>query len=205
MVGLKRKTDWRKAALASALAALLAGCVSGGGTEPAASQAGEQAPYAGYESREIAALAPERMDALLAGSGAGYALAAEVNGYPGPKHVLEFAERLELTEEQRAATEAMYAEMKERAMELGSRIVELERELDRAFKSGEASEEELARLTSDIAETEGRLRHVHLETHLRMREALTAEQTKTYNELRGYAGEGAAGHEGHGGGEHQAH
>ena len=203
MIGTKMKVDVRMAVLAAALSALLAGCASAGGTEPAASGADAAAPYAGYETREIAALAPERVESLLAGGGAGYALAAEVNGYPGPKHVLDFAEKLELTAEQRAATEAMYGEMKERATELGRRIVELERELDRAFKSGEASEEELARLTADIAETEGRLRYVHLETHLRMREALTTEQTAAYNELRGYAGDGA-GHEGHGG-EHQAH
>ena len=33
----------------------------------------------------------------------GLALAAELNGYPGPSHVLELADKLELSAEQRAA------------------------------------------------------------------------------------------------------
>ena len=39
---------------------------------------------AGLTDRPIKALAPERVEELLAGRGAGYALAAELNHYPGP-------------------------------------------------------------------------------------------------------------------------
>ncbi|HZG74995.1 MAG TPA: hypothetical protein VEZ72_03975, partial [Paenibacillus sp.] len=140
---------WKSAAAATACALFLAGCGADAG----------EAPYAGYDQREMAALAPERVATLLAGGGAGYALAAEVNGYPGPKHVLELASDLELTAEQRERTEKLYAAMTAETVPLGERLVALERELDQAFKRGVATEEELAALTGSIAETEGRLRY----------------------------------------------
>ena len=46
-------------------------------------------PYAGQEVRRIKSLSAERVADLLAGRGAGYAKAAELNGVPGPVHVLE--------------------------------------------------------------------------------------------------------------------
>ena len=52
--------------------------------------------------REVKALSAEQMTALAAGRGMGSALAAELNGYPGPLHVLELADPLGLSEGQRA-------------------------------------------------------------------------------------------------------
>ena len=60
---------------------------------PAAAQ--DPAPYAGLETREIKALSPEQIEDLLAGEGMGYALAAELNHYPGPRHVLALAAELQ--------------------------------------------------------------------------------------------------------------
>ena len=40
---------------------------------------------------------------LKAGRGMGLALAAELNGYPGPSHVLELADKLKLSAEDKAA------------------------------------------------------------------------------------------------------
>ena len=57
---------------------------------------GEQ-PYAGLESRAIKALAPSEVEDLRQGNGMGMALPAELNGYPGPRHVLDLAEELNLT------------------------------------------------------------------------------------------------------------
>ena len=48
-------------------------------------------PYVGLEAREIKALSEEQRQELLDGHGMGLALAAELNHYPGPKHVLELA------------------------------------------------------------------------------------------------------------------
>ena len=60
-----------------------------------------QSPYMGQESREIKALSPQEISDYLLGRGMGLAKAAELNGYPGPAHVLELAVQLEITSEQR--------------------------------------------------------------------------------------------------------
>ncbi|WP_199622364.1 Spy/CpxP family protein refolding chaperone [Paenibacillus alkalitolerans] len=181
------------------LAALL--LISAGCAANEQEAAADRTPYAGYEEREIAALSLEKTGDLLGGKGAGYALAAEVNGYPGPRHALDMEKELELTAEQKEGTERLFAGMKQEAVELGEKIVDLERELDHAFKSGEATDEQLQRLTDEIAKTEGRLRYTHLTTHLEMKKLLTAEQVERYNELRGYTGE----HGASGGGHDQKH
>ena len=61
-----------------------------------------ETPYAGMQSRPIKALSDQQVSDLRAGRGMGLALAAELNGYPGPSHVLEFADQLELSAEQRS-------------------------------------------------------------------------------------------------------
>jgi hypothetical protein len=55
-----------------------------------------QSPYAGDETREIKALSPQEVSDLLAGKGMGFAKTAELNGFPGPAHVLELASQLQL-------------------------------------------------------------------------------------------------------------
>src|SRR5215469_14793256 len=45
-------------------------------------------PYAGQEARTIKALSDDDIAALRKGEGMGMAKAAELNGYPGPVHVL---------------------------------------------------------------------------------------------------------------------
>jgi hypothetical protein len=59
------------------------------------------APYSGQQTRSIKALSSEDIAALLKGEGMGMAKAAELNGYPGPVHVLTLAKELKLTESQR--------------------------------------------------------------------------------------------------------
>ena len=59
-------------------------------------------PYAGLQNRPLKALSDEQLADLKAGRGMGLALAGELNGYPGPKHVLELAKELNLTDAQRA-------------------------------------------------------------------------------------------------------
>ena len=50
-------------------------------------------PYAGLQARPVKALSDQQIADLRAGRGMGLALAAELNGYPGPMHVLELARR----------------------------------------------------------------------------------------------------------------
>ena len=50
-------------------------------------------PYAGMQNRAIKALSDEQIAQLRAGKGMALALAAELNGYPGPLHALDLAEQ----------------------------------------------------------------------------------------------------------------
>ena len=61
------------------------------------------------------------------------ALAAELKGYPGPSHVLELADRLELTADQRAGIKALFDFMKAEALPLGARVVEQEAHLENSL------------------------------------------------------------------------
>ena len=46
-------------------------------------------PYAGQQARPIKSLSDDDIAALREGEGMGMAKAAELNGYPGPAHVLQ--------------------------------------------------------------------------------------------------------------------
>lgn len=164
----------------------------------------ERQPYAGLEGRDIKALSDQEQRDLLEGEGMGLALAAELNGYPGPKHVLELADSLSLDAGQRAGVEAVRQRMRERALELGRRIVHAEGELESLFAAGAATAAEVQERSEAIGRLRGRLRAVHLVAHLKTRLLLTDAQLRRYAELRGYAGghehgEAEGGSEGHAG------
>src|SRR5262249_36254588 len=90
-------------------------------------------PYAGLQIREIKALSDEEITDLKAGRGMGLALAAELNGYPGPRHVLELAEQLELSEPQRAGIGQLFDSMKAESVPIGEKLLAAERDLNRQF------------------------------------------------------------------------
>lgn len=56
-------------------------------------QAIETKPYAGQQERMIKALSTSEIDGLKKGKGMGLAKAAELNHYPGPRHVLDEASK----------------------------------------------------------------------------------------------------------------
>lgn len=154
-------------------------------------------PYAGQESREIKSLSADDVQAYLAGKGMGLAKAAELNGYPGPSHVLELASRLQLSEEQRARTQALFAAMEAKAMSLGRALIERERALDSLFASKSATPERLSALLAEIGTLQAQVRGAHLEAHVAQVEILTPAQTARYAELRGYGAAKAAPGHGH--------
>jgi Spy/CpxP family protein refolding chaperone len=131
--------------------------------------------------------AQDREKQYLDGAGMGYARAAELNHFPGPMHVLELADQLKLTAEQRTATRTLMDAHKAQARALGAEVVAAEREVEQLFRSGKVDEAVLARAARTAAAVEGEYRLSHLETHRRMRDLLSAEQVKRYDELRGYA------------------
>jgi len=150
---------------------------------------GQQAsPYAGQESRAIKALSAEDVEAFLEGKGMGLAKAAELNGYPGPAHVLEVADTLGLTSEQRSGTEALFAHMQTSAVDLGRQLVENEQILDSLFAARSVTHESLRVLLARIGALQGQLRHAHLVAHLEQAALLSPDQVAEYNRLRGYGG-----------------
>ena len=142
--------------------------------------------YSAFVDRPIKALSEQQVNDLNAGRGMSLALAAELNGYPGPLHTLELADALELTSEQRSATETVYRDMQEQARALGIRVIEAEERLDTLFREGEARSDTLAQATAVATKAWGRLRDAHLQTHLQMLDILSPEQVQKYRQLRGY-------------------
>jgi len=155
------------------------------------------APYAGFESRSIKSLSDEQVADLKAGRGMGLALAAELNGYPGPLHVLELADRLGLTAGQRSRVQELLDGMRAETVPLGERLIEQEAELDRMFASKTATPEGIAAATQAIGATQGALRAAHLKYHLTTAALLTPDQVAQYGRLRGYGGGHRPGHGGH--------
>jgi Spy/CpxP family protein refolding chaperone len=143
-------------------------------------------PYAGFERREVKALSDQQVADLKAGRGMGYALAAELNGYPGPSHVLELGEQLGLTEAQRRRMQDLFDAMKAETIPLGERLLVQEAELERQFSGRTATAAILTAATAEIGATQGALRAAHLRYHLSTVEILTPEQVCKYAETRGY-------------------
>lgn len=144
------------------------------------------APYAGMETRAIKALSPQQIDDLRAGRGMGLALPAELNGYPGPMHVLEHADALALSEDQRSRTRAIFEAMRVEARRLGETLIEQEAALETLFASRTASAASLDAATAAIGSTQAALRAAHLRAHIAQRALLSDEQARRYAELRGY-------------------
>lgn len=150
----------------------------------------QHSPYAGHEDREIKGLSAEEADQLLTGQGMGLALPAELNGYPGPRHVLDLAAEIELDREQHDAVSKVFDAMFRQAVDLGSEIVAAERRLDALFARGEAMPETLRTALDELGALRAALRYAHLAAHLETRALLTEAQRRRYQELRGYGGEG---------------
>src|SRR6185312_7973881 len=138
------------------------------------------APYAGQQARTIKSLSAEDIVALQRGEGMGMAKAAELNGYPGPRHVLDLDAQLSLSPDQRQQIQAIFDGMGAAARPLGVELIERERHLDQLFQKGDVSADRVSAATASIAELQGRLRLVHLSAHLETRALLTPDQKALY-------------------------
>jgi len=169
---------WSRKALFAVL--LLA---AGGG--PSVAQA-PALPYAGLQGRAIKSLSREQIAQLTAGEGMVLALAAELNGYPGPRHVIDLSTQLGLTDDQRGHVQRLFDDMKAEAVPLGQKLIAAERDLNAAFADRTITPERLAAATAAIGELQGKLRDTHLKYHLATAALLTPDQIHRYTELRGY-------------------
>lgn len=146
------------------------------------------APYAGQQMSSVPGLTEAEIGTLRTGSGMGLARPADLNGYPGPRHVLDLADDLGLSDEQRAAFEALFEQMKAEAVPLGERFLDRYAALWAAFRDTTITTEALQQRTGEIGQVEGELRATHLKYHLLTKPLLTDAQVAAYARLRGYAG-----------------
>jgi Spy/CpxP family protein refolding chaperone len=145
-----------------------------------------QQPYAGLQDRSIKTLSDQQISDLSAGRGMGLALAAELNGYPGPIHAIELAEQLHLSPDQVSKLRSLFEAMKAETIPLGATLISQERNLNDDFANHTVTIASLEGATQIIGATQGSLRAAHLKYHLSTAAVLTPEQVAQYNELRGY-------------------
>lgn len=146
-----------------------------------------QTPYAGMQNRAIKSLSESDINELRRGGGWGLALAAELNGMPGPFHLLELKDKIPLASDQVDKTQVLLDEMRKAAIPTGERLIAAEKALGSAFATGKVDESSLHRLLADAESARSELRFIHLSQHYKTVLFLTPEQIKRYNVLRGYA------------------
>lgn len=151
-----------------------------------ANESSSVSSYAGMETREIKSLSEQDINDLRNGAGWGLALPAELNGIPGPAHLLELKEPIGLTQAQVTAIERIFTSMQEEAKEAGLRFIAAEAAIEEAFREGGLTAEQLKSLIEASSAARTELRLIHLSRHLETPPLLTDEQITLYRELRGY-------------------
>ena len=139
-------------------------------------------PAAAEQAAHHACLDQERK-ALERGEGFGMAMVADRNGYPGPRHVLEWQSELRLSPGQQAAMKAIYDEMNRQAVTQGRHVLRAEEKLGEMFAQNQP-EQELRAQSARIDSLHANLRWIHLRAHIAARKLLTPEQLTAYHQLR---------------------
>jgi len=118
------------------------------------------------EQRDIKALSERQMGDLWTVRGMGLALAAELNGYPGPLHVLGLCDKPGLSVEQKGKVQQLFEAMTTEAVAAGEKLIESERALNAEFAARTITLHRLELPMAQIGERQGALRAVHLRYHL---------------------------------------
>jgi Spy/CpxP family protein refolding chaperone len=144
-------------------------------------------PYATQLDSQIRGLSTVEIQDLVNGRGAGYARMAELNGYPGPRHVLDLEKELKLSSNQIFQIETMFKQMQTDAKKVGQQIVNREKQLSVTFASGQINQTEMQKSVDELGKLYSQLRAIHLMAHLQIKPLLNPEQIDNYNQLRGYS------------------
>jgi hypothetical protein len=147
-----------------------------------------RSPYLEQLDSPVRGLSAQEVDDLLNGRGAGYARTAELNNYPGPRHVLDMKQELDLSTDQVQQIQVAFEQMQAKAKQVGQEIIQREAQFSATFVNRTISETDLQEQTKALALLYGQLRAIHLEAHLKITPLLSVEQITTYNTLRGYTG-----------------
>ncbi|XWN33064.1 MAG: hypothetical protein ROR55_08310 [Devosia sp.] len=143
------------------------------------------AANANLDNARVKALSAADILAIRRGEGWGFARPAELNGVPGPLHVLELAEELNLTRDQILAIKTIRDQMREDAIAAGERYIAAEIALDEAFVRSTPSLQEISTLVEMAGQARTALRRIHLNAHIETPKILSLEQIASYNKLRG--------------------
>lgn len=146
-----------------------------------------QSPYTSQLNSPVRGLSAQEVDDLINGRGAGYARTAELNHYPGPKHVLDMKQELALSPEQEQQIEVIFSQMNMKAKQVGREIVEHEQQFSNVFAQGEISESDINEQARRLGMLYGQYRSIHLQPHLKVRQLLSPEQIAKYDQLQGYS------------------
>ncbi len=146
-------------------------------------------PYAGRfdPTATIRSLTPAEIAQIEQGEGAGFALPAELNGVPGPRHVLDLSHELGLSHAQVTQVQAVYDEMRAAVIPAGRRYLDALAALEEDFRARTVTDRDLPLRVAEVKRLEGELVAAHLVAHLKTAELLTPEQIAVYNRLRGYS------------------
>ncbi len=144
--------------------------------------------YAGEENRDIKSLSADDIAELQRGGGWGLAKPAELNGVPGPAHLLELKDDVPLDDAQIAKITALHQQMQAEAIIYGTELIALEKQLEQNFRDLTIDAESLQNQLEKIAAMRQNLRFTHLNAHLSTLEIISPEQIERYNMLRGYDG-----------------
>lgn len=157
-------------------------------TTPVLAQQTLTSPYREQQTSEIRGLSEKEIAELREGLGMGLARAAELNGYPGPRHLLDAVDagQVHLTPDQLREVNQLFGAMSAEARRLGEKILMEERALETAFRQGSVTEPDLQRRVARIGQLQAEVRLAHLRTHLETKKLLTEYQIERYNQLRGY-------------------
>jgi len=145
------------------------------------------APYAGMHKRAIKSLSDSDIKELRRGGGWGLALPAELNGMPGPAHLLELKDKIPLSQDQVQQIQALFDDMRDAAIPAGERLIAAEAALESVFASGRVDDPSLRRALAQAEAARAELRYIHLVQHGKTSRMLSPEQINRYNILRGYA------------------
>ncbi len=146
-----------------------------------------QSPHAGMQSREVKSLSAADIQELRRGGEWGLALPAELNGMPGPRHLLELKDEVPLSSDQVDRLKLLYEDMLEKAIPAGERLIAAEAAIEAAFASGKVDETSLRALLAEAEAARAELRFIHLSQHYKAVRLLGPRQIARYFELRGDA------------------
>ncbi|GMR16478.1 MAG: hypothetical protein BMS9Abin31_0815 [Gammaproteobacteria bacterium] len=142
--------------------------------------------YVGQDKRIIKSLSIDDIKQLENGKGWGLAKAAELNGVPGPSHLLEMKKEINLTNQQQTKIKKLFKKMQQQAKVLGKQLIVMEKKLNESFANKTVKKQSLKMNLEKISQLRMQLRYVHLSAHLETPSILTKRQINLYNKLRGY-------------------